>query len=66
MSDFEIGYTPNNLRKFLLDSNISQKQAYEYLGKSRAAFERYLHDSNDPRHATMKHQDWKKLLSFNS
>lgn len=66
MTQYEIGYTPSNLKKLLEDKQISQKQAYEYLGKSRPAFERYLHASNDPRHTTMKHQDWLKLLDFNS
>lgn len=65
MLDYEIGYTPYNLKKFLDDKGISQKQAYDYIGKSRAAFERYLHSPDDPRHATMKHQDWVKLLKFN-
>jgi len=60
----EFGYTPNNLKYFLKKNDISQKQAYEYIGKSRAAFERYLHDSTDSRHATMKHQDWLKLLDL--
>lgn len=61
---YELGYTPNNLKKLLNDSNTSQVEAYKGIGKSRAAFERYMHDVTDARHATMKHQDWLKLLDL--
>ncbi len=59
---FEIAYSPYNLRKILELSGIERHEARLAIGKSRAAFERYLHDSSNPNHATMRNADWEHLL----
>lgn len=61
---FELGYTPANLRKIIDDHNLLQKQVYEYIGKSRAAFERYLLNPGDPKFVSMHHNDWLKVLEY--
>lgn len=61
---FQIGYTPNNLKKLIEVSGLSQKSFYEHLGKSRNAFGRYLLPVDDVNHVTMKHKDWETVLSY--
>ena len=58
MTQLEIGYTPNNLRYFLEKNGMTQKDAYEMLGKSRSAFQRHLHPVDNPNHCTMLHKEW--------
>lgn len=64
MSRYELGYTPNNLKKLLNDNNLTHVEAYNAINKSRNAFEQYLRDVNDPRHSTMKLRDWLKLIEY--
>lgn len=63
MKDFEIGYTPNNLKKILTDGAVSEVDARILIGKAERTFDRYLYASDDPRNVTMKHQDWVTLLA---
>lgn len=63
MKDFEIGYTPNNLKKILTDGKISEADARALIGKAERTFDRYLYAADDPRNVTMKHQDWGTLLA---
>ena len=55
---YEIGYTPRNLALLLKRNKIKQKEVYEYIGKSRASFERYLVPVDDARHVSMPHPTW--------
>lgn len=64
MRDFELGYTPENLRKIIKDNGLAQKEVYELLGKTRAAFSRYLMPSDNKYHVSMNHADWIKLLNY--
>lgn len=61
---FQIGYTPNNLKRLIEISGLSQKDFYEHLGKSRNAFGRYLLPVDDANHVTMKHKDWEVVLNY--
>lgn len=62
--NFELGYTPNNLKKILLQNNLLQKDARVVIGKCRNAFSRYLYDVSHPNHVSMSHSDWLKILEY--
>ena len=64
LKDFEFGYTPENLRRLLGQSNLSQKEAREIIGKGRNTFSRYLYDVSNHNHVTMSHVDWLTLLVY--
>lgn len=64
IEDYELGYTPSNLRMLLAINNLKQKDAREVLGKGRNTFSRYLYDSYNNNHVTMAHADWLKLLQY--
>ena len=64
MTQLEIGYTPNNLKYFLEKNGMTQKDAYEMLGKSRSAFQRHLHPVDNPNHCTMLHKEWVSFLAL--
>lgn len=62
--DAEFGYTPNNLRRLLKQSNLSQKDARAIIDKERNTFSRYLYDVDHPQHVTMSHENWLKILEY--
>ncbi|WP_143354823.1 MULTISPECIES: hypothetical protein [Enterobacterales] len=64
MTDYELGYTPENLRKIINDNCLSQKEVYELIGKSRAVFSKYLLPSGDKNHVSMHHREWLKILNY--
>ncbi|KER02602.1 hypothetical protein LGZ99_12480 [Photorhabdus temperata] len=64
MSDFELGYTPNNLRKVLKDNKLTQKEAYDVIGKTRGVFSKYLIEPNDKNFVSMNHKDWCTLMAY--
>lgn len=64
LHDFELGYTPENLRRLLDQNDLSQKEAREIIAKSRNTFNRYLYDVSNHNHVTMTHADWLKLLDY--
>ncbi|MFN2098364.1 helix-turn-helix domain-containing protein [Pantoea agglomerans] len=64
MTDYELGYTPENLRKVLKDNGLSQKEIYDYIGKSRGVFSRYLLSSDEKYHVSMNHSDWLKIINY--
>jgi hypothetical protein len=61
---FEYGYTPNNLKNFLNEHNLTQKDAYTFLGKGRNTFARYLLEVDNKNHVSMAHRDWLQLLEI--
>ncbi|WP_336040648.1 hypothetical protein [Acinetobacter calcoaceticus] len=61
---YEYGYTPNNLKALLAENNLTQKEAYTFLGKGRNTFGRYLLDVDNKNHVSMAHKDWIKLLEL--
>lgn len=60
--DAELGYTPENLRRLLKQSNLSQKDAREIIDKGRNTFSRYLYDVDNHNHVSMAHVDWLTLI----
>ncbi len=62
LKDFEFGYTPENLRRLLSQSNLSQKDAREIIDKGRNTFSRYLYDVDNHNHVSMTHADWLMLV----
>lgn len=64
MQEFELGYTPNNLRRLLKESNLTQKNAREIIGKGRNTFSRYLYEVSNHNHVSMSHIDWLTLLEY--
>ncbi|HFC9456717.1 MULTISPECIES: hypothetical protein [Acinetobacter] len=64
LKDFEFGYTPENLRRLLSQSNLSQKDAREIIDKGRNTFSRYLYDVDNHNHVSMTHADWLTLLEY--
>lgn len=61
---YELGYTPKNLKRILSDNELTQKEAYTFLGKGRSTFGRYLLDVDNKSHVSMSHKDWLKLLEI--
>lgn len=64
LKDFEFGYTPENLRRLLEESGLSQKEAREIIGKGRNTFSRYLYEVSNHNHVSMAHVDWLTLLEY--
>ena len=64
MAVFELGYTPHNLKTLLNKSGLKQKTVYQYLGKSRPAFERYLLSVEHEDHVSMNHRNWLKIIEL--
>ena len=64
LTGYEIGYTPSNLKMLLKRNRIKQKEVYEYIGKSRASFERYMIPIEDARHISMPHPLWLKVNEY--
>jgi len=60
----ELGYTPSNLRRLLKESNLSQKDAREVIGKGRNTFSRYLYDPSNVNHVSMAYVDWVALVEY--
>lgn len=60
--NFELGYTPINLRKIIDQSYLTQDQVGEIIGRSRFSIMRYLADCDDPKHSTMPLKEWNSLL----
>jgi len=60
----EHGYTPNNLKQFMIENDLKAKDVYTHLGKCRSTFENYLRDIYHPKHASMTHANWLKVLEL--
>lgn len=60
--NYEYGYTPENLRSLIKNEGLTQKEVYEFLGKSRAVFSKYLLPVTAPHFVSMHHRDWNALV----
>lgn len=60
--NYELGYTPQNLKSLIKNKGLTQKEVYEFLGKSRAVFSKYLLPVTAPHHVSMHHRDWLALV----
>ncbi len=60
----ELGYTPSNLRRLLAESNLTQKEARQAIGKERNTFSRYLYDPSNKNHVSMSYVHWVELVAY--
>lgn len=60
--NYELGYTPANLRELLKEKGITQKGLADLLGRDRATVSRWCKDVTHTRHCGMSHVDWLGLL----
>lgn len=63
-SDYELGYTPSNLKKLMTDNSLTNIQVAEIIGKSVKAVERYRSNIDKASHITMEHSDWLSLIKL--
>lgn len=64
MNDYELGYTPNNLRRIISENHLAQKDVYELIGKSRGVFSKYLLPADDKNHVSMGYRDWLIITNY--
>lgn len=65
MNEFELGYTPNNLRKLREMYNLKQSQVAEVTAtKNRNSVGYWELDPAAPNYSTMPHRKWLMLLDF--
>lgn len=62
IDQFELGYTPNNLKALLKQHKLTQKQCAELLGVGLNAVQKWCADPFLPSHRTMPHDKWLELL----
>lgn len=63
--NFEVGYTPTNLRLAIAALGISQKKAAELCGVAERTLRQWLNkDLKSRNHADMPHKKWKEFYSM--
>lgn len=60
----EIGYTPANLRYFIAQNGLLQKDVAAILGVSDSSVRKWLADVEKPSHRDMPLEMWRKLLAW--
>lgn len=65
MSDYpEIGYTPANLRFWIAQHGLLQKDVAAILGVSDSIVRKWLVELDKPSHRDMPLETWRKLLAW--
>ncbi len=65
MSDFEVGYTPTNLRLALTKLGITQAALARLLGVAERTLRQWLNEDLESRnHADMPLKQWRKVLEL--
>lgn len=65
MSDFEVGYTPTNLRLALTKLGITQAALARLLGVAERTLRQWLNEDLESRnHADMPLKQWHKVLEL--
>jgi len=65
MLDFEVGYTPKNLRLAITSLGVTQAALARLLGVSERQVRRWLvEDLESAVHADMKLSQWRKVLAL--
>ena len=65
MLNFEVGYTPNNLRMAIKKLGVTQSALARLLGVSERQLRRWLvEDLESAVHADMKLSQWRKVLAL--
>lgn len=61
MSDYELGYTPNNLKKLLHDSGKDREYVADFFDINIRQVHRWCVDPDNKNHQSMSHKRWAKL-----
>lgn len=65
MSNYpEIGYTPANLRHFIAQNDLKQKDVAAILGVKERAVRAWVAETETPTHRDMSLEMWRKLLAW--
>ena len=65
MADFEVGYTPTNLRLAIARLGWTQKQMADFLGVALRSFAQWLvEDLESVGHRDMPLKQWRKVLAL--
>lgn len=65
MSDFEVGYTPTNLRLALTKLGMTQAALARLLGVAERTLRQWLNEDLESRnHADMPLKQWRKVLEL--
>lgn len=64
LNDYELGYTPNNLKTIRHQHNLTQSQLADLLGVKVRVVMRWESDVSVKTHADMSHKRWLELLSI--
>lgn len=63
--DYELGYTPKNLRLMRLQHNLTQQQVADITGTAQwRTVSKWEKELGEPTHADMPYSKWVKLLGY--
>ncbi|ULJ65937.1 helix-turn-helix transcriptional regulator [Wielerella bovis] len=60
----EVGYTPANLRHFIAQNGLLQRDVAAILGVSERSVRAWLADPEKPTHKDMPYEKWGRLLAW--
>lgn len=60
----DVGYTPDNLRKLMVEAKLTQKQAADAVGVSVRTIQAWLADLDCPSRTDMPHRKWEELKNY--
>lgn len=67
IEEYELGYTPNNLKKILFDNGKDREWCADFFGINIKQVHRWCVDSSRDSHQSMNYKRWESLLkSLNS
>jgi len=65
MNNFEVGYTPTNLRLAIAALGVTQLKAAEMCGVKERTLRQWLNEDLESRnHADMPHKKWKEFYAL--
>ncbi len=65
MTNFEVGYTPTNLRLAIAALGVTQLKAAEMCGVKERTLRQWLNEDLESRnHADMPHKKWKEFYAL--
>lgn len=64
IEDFELGYTPNNLKELRHEHGLTQQQVADITGSTIKTAQKWEASPNMSSFANMPHTKWLKLLEY--
>ena len=64
IEDFELGYTPNNLKALLREHGLTQQQVADITASTLKTAQKWETSPNLKSYANMPHTKWLKLLEY--